>query len=349
MERVPEEKIEILSVDLLDRHRACVNALKRTARSLNLEFEWHYLLDLTWILDHLGPLKGRRIMDAGAGTGLIQWYLADQGAKVLSVDRSSRADLPLLAPLDVTRETGLVALHAHDHLRLAVAETDGLARVAAETVTERDTGKPEALDRDEPRRVVEGRYSFLCTGDVEAFVKYMRGEVAKAGRHQAVRVNKAGCFSQCGHGPMMIVYPDNVWYAGVKREDLDDIVQSALRGVELGELVPAGIGDIRIAEASRGLVVAGLQAQQLLPHARPAVLVLALGMDGTDVHQQRVVADVPARSIAAELETVTFAVSASRASTARCFGPASLSGRPPRSTSTGPRTRISISSLSGRA
>jgi (2Fe-2S) ferredoxin len=79
---------------------------------------------------------------------------------------------------------------------------------------------------------------FVCTsgddcpskGDVEAFVKYMRGEVAKAGRHGDVRVNKAGCFSQCGHGPMMIVYPDNVWYAGVKREDLDDIVQSHILG-----------------------------------------------------------------------------------------------------------------------
>jgi hypothetical protein len=58
MERVPEEKIEILSVELLDRHRACVNALKRTARSLNLEFGWHYLLDLTWILDHLGLVRG---------------------------------------------------------------------------------------------------------------------------------------------------------------------------------------------------------------------------------------------------------------------------------------------------
>jgi 2-polyprenyl-3-methyl-5-hydroxy-6-metoxy-1,4-benzoquinol methylase len=94
MERETEEKIEILSVDLLDRHRAGVNALKRTARSLNLEFGWHYLLDLTWIIDHLGPVKGRRILDAGAGTGVLQWHLAELGADVLSVDRGSRANLP---------------------------------------------------------------------------------------------------------------------------------------------------------------------------------------------------------------------------------------------------------------
>ena len=79
---------------------------------------------------------------------------------------------------------------------------------------------------------------FVCTsgddcparGDVEGFVKHMRGAVAKAGRHGDVRVNKAGCFSQCGHGPMMVVYPDNVWYAGVKGEDLDEIVQSHILG-----------------------------------------------------------------------------------------------------------------------
>ncbi len=34
-------------------------------------------------------------MDAGAGTGVMQWYLAEEGAEVLSVDRGSRGDLPL--------------------------------------------------------------------------------------------------------------------------------------------------------------------------------------------------------------------------------------------------------------
>jgi (2Fe-2S) ferredoxin len=79
---------------------------------------------------------------------------------------------------------------------------------------------------------------FVCTGgddcpkqgDVEQFVKYLRGEVARAGRHQDIRINKAGCFSQCGHGPMIVVYPDNVWYAGVQQSDLGEIVQSHILG-----------------------------------------------------------------------------------------------------------------------
>ena len=89
------DRIEILPVTLLDEHRHLVKDLKKTAHSFGLEFGWHYLLDLTWILHQLGNLQGKQIMDAGAGTGIIQWYMALQGAEVLSVDRTSRAGLPL--------------------------------------------------------------------------------------------------------------------------------------------------------------------------------------------------------------------------------------------------------------
>jgi 2-polyprenyl-3-methyl-5-hydroxy-6-metoxy-1,4-benzoquinol methylase len=95
MTGLEEEKIELLSVDLLDRHRQQVTKLRKLARSLRLEFGWHYLLDLTWVLSELGPVRGKRILDAGAGTGVLQWHLAQQGAEVISVDRLSRAALPL--------------------------------------------------------------------------------------------------------------------------------------------------------------------------------------------------------------------------------------------------------------
>ena len=90
-----EEIIEILPVSLLDTYQPTVKALKKLARSLHLEFGWHYLLDLTWVVQRLEPVSGKYIMDAGAGTGILQWHLAERGANVLSVDRASRADLPL--------------------------------------------------------------------------------------------------------------------------------------------------------------------------------------------------------------------------------------------------------------
>jgi len=86
-----------------------------------------------------------------------------------------------------------------------------------------------------------GQYTchvFVCTsgetcpqqGDVEKFVKTLRAAVATAGKHTQVRINKAGCFSQCGHGPMIVTYPDNVWYHGVQESDLSEIVQSHILG-----------------------------------------------------------------------------------------------------------------------
>ena len=90
-----QDTIEILSVSLLDQNRPLVEELKGLAASLGIGLGWHYLLDLSWIISRLGPLAGRKVMDAGAGTGLMQWYLAGKGAEVISVDRSSRAALSL--------------------------------------------------------------------------------------------------------------------------------------------------------------------------------------------------------------------------------------------------------------
>jgi len=87
------EAIEILPVSLLETYKPLVKELRALAHSLGLEFGWHYLLDLVWIINHLGNQAGMTIMDAGAGTGVIQWYLAGKGANVISVDRESRADL----------------------------------------------------------------------------------------------------------------------------------------------------------------------------------------------------------------------------------------------------------------
>ena len=43
-----------------------------------------------------------------------------------------------------------------------------------------------------------------------------------------VRVNKAGCLDRCELGPVMVVYPEAVWYTFVDKDDIDEIIQSHL-------------------------------------------------------------------------------------------------------------------------
>src|SRR5208337_1434999 len=52
-------------------------------------------LDLSWAARLVEPERGMWILDAGAGAGLMQWWLADRGANVLSVDRNDRRQLAL--------------------------------------------------------------------------------------------------------------------------------------------------------------------------------------------------------------------------------------------------------------
>ena len=76
-------KIEILPVSLLESEKSIINELKALADELKLEFGWHYLLDLSWIIKDLNLIDGQKIIDAGAGTGVMQWYLANKGAMVI--------------------------------------------------------------------------------------------------------------------------------------------------------------------------------------------------------------------------------------------------------------------------
>ena len=87
------DRIEILSVSLLDDQRPLAQEMRQISEQLNITLGWHYLLDLTWAAQQLAVTGGMRVMDAGAGQGLMQWWLANRGVEVLSVDRCSRADL----------------------------------------------------------------------------------------------------------------------------------------------------------------------------------------------------------------------------------------------------------------
>lgn len=43
-----------------------------------------------------------------------------------------------------------------------------------------------------------------------------------------VRINSAGCLDRCDQGPVLVIYPEAVWYTYVDREDVDEIIESHL-------------------------------------------------------------------------------------------------------------------------
>lgn len=88
-----QDKIEILPVSLLETKRALVEEMRQISQELSIGLGWHYLLDLSWAALMLSLTPGMRVIDAGAGTGIMQWWLADRGVDVISLDRTSRRNL----------------------------------------------------------------------------------------------------------------------------------------------------------------------------------------------------------------------------------------------------------------
>jgi (2Fe-2S) ferredoxin len=43
-----------------------------------------------------------------------------------------------------------------------------------------------------------------------------------------VRVNMAGCLDRCNLGPVLVVYPEAVWYTYVDHSDIDEIIDEHL-------------------------------------------------------------------------------------------------------------------------
>ena len=44
-----------------------------------------------------------------------------------------------------------------------------------------------------------------------------------------VRINAAGCLDRCEQGPVIVVYPEEVWYTYVDNEDVDEIISEHLQ------------------------------------------------------------------------------------------------------------------------
>lgn len=44
-----------------------------------------------------------------------------------------------------------------------------------------------------------------------------------------IRINSAGCLGRCELGPVLVVYPEAVWYTYIDQSDLDEIIEEHLK------------------------------------------------------------------------------------------------------------------------
>lgn len=69
----------------------------------------------------------------------------------------------------------------------------------------------------------------------EALFDRLKAMVKERGLGARVIVSRTSCLKHCSRGITVAVYPENVWYSGVRPEDLEELCASHLEG---GEPVP---------------------------------------------------------------------------------------------------------------
>jgi (2Fe-2S) ferredoxin len=64
----------------------------------------------------------------------------------------------------------------------------------------------------------------------EALRSAFKAELKKRQLGPCVRANKSGCLDQCELGPTVVIYPQAIWYGGVKLSDVPRIVEETIIG-----------------------------------------------------------------------------------------------------------------------
>lgn len=62
--------------------------------------------------------------------------------------------------------------------------------------------------------------------DLHAYLKARSKEL----KIRRIRINKAGCLNRCELGPVMVIYPEAVWYRYDSEADVEEILQSHIIG-----------------------------------------------------------------------------------------------------------------------
>ena len=56
----------------------------------------------------------------------------------------------------------------------------------------------------------------------------LKSRLKELGLSYKIRANTSGCLDACEFGPSIVVYPEQIWYGGVTKDDVEEIIQSHL-------------------------------------------------------------------------------------------------------------------------
>jgi (2Fe-2S) ferredoxin len=136
---------------------------------------------------------------------------------------------------------------AGDEGHHVVLERDKIVRlhsllIVSETRVHR-TRNQRKIQSEEYREVAKFQHHvFICTNERDESAKRpscarqgseklkgaFKDAVKEAGLKGKVRANELSCLDQCEHGPVVVVYPDAVWYGFVHVRDVEEIVNEHL-------------------------------------------------------------------------------------------------------------------------
>jgi (2Fe-2S) ferredoxin len=78
---------------------------------------------------------------------------------------------------------------------------------------------------------VNGQQKGYChSKDGVAIVAAFLEEIDQRNLGGEVVVSNTGCFGLCTQGPIVVIYPENVWYGAVSPDDVEEIMEQHIEG-----------------------------------------------------------------------------------------------------------------------
>lgn len=83
---------------------------------------------------------------------------------------------------------------------------------------------------------INGQQKGFCysKGSVDLVQRFME-EIDDRDLSSDVMVTNTGCFGICDKGPIVVIYPQGVWYGNVTEDDVETIVEQHIEGGSIVE------------------------------------------------------------------------------------------------------------------